>query len=373
MKAWLSWILAMGLSIGCWVEGVEARTLYVLDFDGSINNDHSQNPAWKTRWILFRVRDLRSLLQRSPEDLGLPETIEISYGEYVRLRPLLGKGEAILGDLRPQPLEKDPVWKDRPAAIIPGYYYIDANHSFKYYRPGRSEKNYLLKDYQDAVTRHERLADSDGFWGEAFPLLQKALSSKDSVGDLVILTARHHLAREFMSFLEALKADGFVRHTSVSQRGGRKITPRFFSMHAPEALAFGRQGLPGRKAEAVMSLSRQFLESHDGEEHMELSPDPQDAGKGVVKLMHTVIVAEDTPANLEAIRKMMEALSAELGFQSRMKFVLFNTASDEVVARSRWPYRWTVFHHGFGRPATDEEIKQWTTPNGESNCEGALK
>ncbi len=347
----------------------DAKTLYILDFDGSVNNDHSDRPAWRTKWILFRVRDLRSLLQRTPEELEIPETIDISYGEYVRLRPYLAKGEAVLGDLRPQPLDEDPVWKNHPKTIVPGYFYIDPHHSFKFYRPGRKGKNYLLKDYQDAKKRHELLPDSDGYWGPAFPLLKKALSAPETVGDLVILTARHHLRRELREFLAALQADGEVAHIVGPKRAGARDEPRLVSMHAPEALAYGRGNVAVRKAQAVIELVRHFLETNDGSEHLELSADPSAAARGEHRPVHTVIVAEDTPANIEAIRKAVESLSSELGFQSRMKFVLLNTGREEVIQSSRWPYRWTVFHHGFGRPATESEIRGWTA----SDCEGALQ
>lgn len=359
------WVILGGMSLGS-----NAKTLYVLDFDGSINNDHSPQPAWKTRWILYRVRHLRSLLQTSPDELGLPETIDISYGEYIRLRPLLAKGEGVIGDLKPRELDADPLWTDRPTTIVPGYYYVDPDHSFKYYRPGLRNKNYILRDYQDAKRRHEISAESDGWQGLAFPLLRKALSSEASVHDLAILTARHHTTREYMQLLEAMKKDGFVKYVTGKSRSGRKTMPRFYSLQAPDALAFGRHGISERKASAVVELARELLEANDGQEHLELASDQDQASQGVRRKMHTLIVSEDSPQNVESIRKALEMLSTELGFHARVKFVLFNTAPEDVVAQARWPYRWTVFSGGFGREALPTEIADWSK---DASCEGVLQ
>jgi hypothetical protein len=350
------------------------RTLYVLDFDGSINNDHSPNPAWKTPWILFRVESVRSLMQKTPGELQLPETIDVSYQEYLRLRPLLAKGPTEVGELNAQALVGDPLWTDRPNQIIPGYYFVDRNHSFKYYRPGRKRKNYLLRDYKDALSRRQLDPSSGDIWGLAFPLLETALSREFTVGDVVILTARDHEAREFREFLRALKEDGFIRHAAGRNPRGQKQEPRFLSMHAPEALVFGRDGsVARRKAQAVLDLARQLVETSDGLEHEELSFEEDESLAGVTRKMHTMIVAEDSPSNVDAIRRALEELSSELGFQSKVKFVLLNTGDESAVKESRWPYRWTVFRHGFGRAARPEEILRWTTPMTATPCEELLR
>ena len=355
-----------------------ARVYYVLDLDGTITNDQSRYAAWRTPWILFRVKQLRSLLQQDPDELGLPETLDISYGEYVRLRPSLAIRDGLLGDLNPVPLDADPIWTDRPKSFVPGYYYVDTTLSFKYYRPGRKDQNYLLRDQKLSEERHERFLDpkgpwgqSDGLWGEAFPLLQKGLSDPQTVEDVIVLTARHSLKRHSQQWIEHLQKRGFVRYAEGRSRNGRKTQPRFISMNDPQALAFGRTSLAQRKAAAMKELALELLESRDGEQHLELAIRGEEARRGRKQELHTLIVAEDAALNQAALRRSLENLSTEHDFQASVKFVLLNAGPDELIEASRWPWRWTVFDHGFGRPATKAEIKSWTEI-GDNDCERAL-
>lgn len=372
------------LAVGVFTAQTEARTLYLLDFDGTITDDQSDLSSWRTPWILRRIDRLRSLLQPNPLRLDLPETIELSYREYRRLAPLLGKGDGQINSLAPATLDFDPLYPDRPTQIIPGYYAIDENITFKYYRPSRRRSvSYLVTHLEEAVARAKLLnvqrsqmlgrklspSEQSTWKGRAFPLLQHALSKPETVADLVVATARWHADWEFHKFLKALQTAGEIQYTHGPSRGGIKAHPRFHSLSEPESLQFGRHGLGPKKAEVLKAEAAQLLNS-PADMHEELSQDPVEAAKGLKRKTHTMIVAEDDPRFVQAMRKTLEELSGELYYSTHVKFVLLNAGTDEDVRQARWPWRYTVFHLGFGREATREEIAQWT---GVAPCEQVLQ
>jgi hypothetical protein len=379
------WImqLALLMAFGLAPFGTHARTLYLLDFDGTITDDQSPLSSWRTPWILRRIDRLRSLLQPNPARLELPQTIEISYREYRQLARLLGKGDGQINSLQPITLAPDPLHPEKETEIIPGYYAVDEHISFKYYRPARRRYySYLVNHLEEAVKRtqilnddlvgrlgREPLPEEKYKWkGLAFPLVQLALSNPETVTDLVVMTARWHAEWEFQKFLKTLRDLGEIQYVHGSDRGRRRVLPRFHSLAEPESLQFGRHGLGSKKANVVMAEAAQLLNS-PANFHEELSADPVEAAKGVRRSTHAMIVGEDDPRFVDSIRKTLEALSGELYYSHKIKFILLNTGSDEDLKQARWPWRWTVFHLGFGREATLDEVAQWT---GRSVCAQAL-
>jgi hypothetical protein len=365
---------------------VEARVVYLLDFDGTITDDQSDLTSWRTPWILRRIDRRRSLLQPSPEEFDLPETFEITFQEHRRLASLLGKGDGLIGSLTPLTLEPDPLRGGEPITFIPGYYAVDDRITFKYYRPARRrQKSYLVNDLQEAIARADvmnaekmeilgrplREEEKYRWKGYGFPLLKKALASPYTVSDLVIFTARWHADWEFQQFLSLLKKQGLIENDRGRSRNNRVSWPRFHSLNEPEALQFGRYDLGEKKANVLLAEAASLLNS-PGVTHEELSSDSLEAKMGIKRRVHTMIVGEDDPRYLDTLRKTMEALSGELYYTHKIKFILLNTGSDADVARARWPWRWTVFHKGFGREALPEEITAWNAIDCEPVLEGAL-
>ena len=222
-----------------------------------------------------------------------------------------------------------------------------------------------------AKAKDRELRESEKYtWkGVAFPLFKNALSRPETVADLVVVTARWHADWEFRLFLKQLKEMEIVRNDyGIDPRDKKRTFPRFHSLAEPEALQFGRYSLGQKKANVVQAEAAQLLNSPT-ELHEELSSDPDEAARGVRNHVHTAIVAEDDPRNVEPIRKTLEALSGDLYYTHKVKFVLLNAAPEAELTKARWPWRWTVFHKGFGRPALPEEIRQWQG----TDCEGLLK
>lgn len=358
-RTWVRWgslcLFALHLILFACLES-HARVVYLLDFDGTIVNDHGPQAAWRTPWILKRLDHIHTLIESNPQKLNLPEQIEVSFDEYRRLAPLLAKEEGLPGDFNPFLLDIEPLDPDRHRLILPGYYRVSPDITFTRYRPHPKALSYLLQDTKDAEKR-TRLSQGELTWkGRAFPLLQQALSASDTVHNLVIHTARHHTDEEFSLWLAHLKKRRLIRHMESLSPSRR---PRLISLNEPESLALGRS-LSEKKGNVVVSVAQQML----------ISPEPTHIENGVSR--HTLIVGEDDPRHVEMIRKNLEWLSSDHRFSHNIKFVFFHTGTDGEVRSARWPWRWTVFERGFGREANPSEVEFWTSGS-PTPCETQMK
>jgi hypothetical protein len=296
-----------------------------------------------------------------PITVELPEVLDISFGEYRDLMPLLGRGEAQIGDLLAIPLLNDGLVQ-RPSWIVPGFYAVAPDITYLRHRPSPPGLNYLLEDYEAAKITTRRSRGQMHWQGRAFPLLQAGMAHPDSVGQVVFFTARHHEQREYMGWIEAMQRDGFIKNAVGRGPRGETTQPRFHSLHDPQSLVFGRH-VAQKKASVVHQEAQQLLRS-SSPLHSEIVPDGVRAVTGEREPMHLLLAAEDCPMNLAAIIDRMETLSEDNQFSHRIKFVVLNAAPEHELARSRYPYRYTVFDRGFGRPALPQEIAEWTDPNG---------
>jgi hypothetical protein len=351
-----------------------AKIVRVIDVDGTITRDRGQNAAWRTDWILKRIDSMHTMMQPNPlrpkelqaQIISSPELIGVSYNEFRAMERLLGKGEGQLGDLRPFKLEPDPLMPNRPAYLVPGFYRISPDITFQNYRPGSDGVNPLLRDYKLAVERSRIMTDKK-WQGPGFPIFQAGMSDPKNLVDVVLFTARYHTDQEFAEWIDAMRDDGFINASSSVDENGRTQRPRFLSLNEPESLLFGKS-VSDRKQNVPAAVASQLLHA-PGVKHLELVTDEYGARKGYTQLMHTIIVAEDDSRHIERIRKVMENLSSDMWYRTRIKFVLFNAGSDEEVRNAAIPNRWTVFDRGFNRAALPREIKLWTTPAG---CETKL-
>ena len=215
------------------VELATARTRYLLDLDGT-------QVRFRTPWILRRIDKLRNTLQPNPQALGLPERIEITESEYRQYAVFFGKGDQRIGSLNSLFLNPDPFLK-RPVSIIPGFYTIDPEITFKEFRPLNDRRGYLRRHLDQAQERvQHKLVEDDGTpyaWeGPAMPLVVKALSSKSTVRNLVTASARSLGEGEYEKYLKGLRRLKLIRH--IKDRHGR--VPRFISLGAPDSLLLGR-------------------------------------------------------------------------------------------------------------------------------------
>lgn len=346
-----------------------AKTVYLLDFDGTVVSDGESTSSWKTPWVLVRINKLHSASQLSYIDSrNLPDTIEISYGEYLELAPLIGKDEGQVGSLIPVQMDSDAFLK-RPKTILPGLYRISPESTFRFYKTGPNGENYLTKHLDEALFRAESRNYSKKSWqGRAFPLLQAALSHPQSVGNVYHTTAREQSQEELNEFYSRLYELGLVKFAEGLDSRGRVSTPKIISLESPQSILFGRS-LSNRKANLPLEMARQLLVTPDSK-HKELSVREKDAIAGITKEMHTLIVGEDHPQYVRLIGQQMKELSADSHFRSDIKFVLFNAGSDSDVSGSEWPYRWIVFENGFARQAIAQEISSWLKSDG--SCSGLL-
>lgn len=339
-------------------------TRTVIDFDGTINHDQGADAAWRTDWILVRINARTVGGQPSVLEHGadLPATFPITYGEYRRYASKLGKEGDVLGDYRLYPLFADPLWKARPAEFRPGYYRVSTDVTFARFRPHpEADKSYLLEDFDDAVKRAKASKGALRVTGRAFPVLAAALTNPLSSG-VVVSTSRWQLDWEWQElFFERMWRAGLFGKLGI-KRKPREFPPlRVHGLSGPDGLLYARgPALAAKKAE-VISLEAEALLNGPfrTQKHEELVVDPVGARNGEKAMMNVLIAPEDDPVYVAAIGQRMAKLSGDFGYAQNIKFVLFNAGSDADVAGGKWPWRWTVFHQGFGRPAYEEEIATW--------------
>lgn len=359
-------------------------TRTVIDFDGTINHDQGADAAWRTDWILVRINARSvggqpSVLEYAPfaedgEGPELPATFAVSYGEYRQYASKLGKEGDVLGDLREFPLTADPLWKARPKTFIPGYYRVSPDVTFQRFRPHpKTMESFLLEDFDAAVARAKASKGAARLTGRAFPLLVAALTSPLSSG-VVVSTSRWHLDWEWRTLLdERLWTAGLFKNFGFKKKPKELRPYRVHSLSGPDGIYYSRGAALAPKKAEVVSIEADALLNGPlrMQKHEELVVDPVGARNGETALVNTLIVPEDDPVYVAAVGARMAKLSGDLGYAQNIKFVLFNAGSDADVAGGRWPWRWTVFHQGFGRAALEEEIALWTGQPPES-CQALL-
>lgn len=333
-----------------------ARRVYVLDKDGTINDDQSPTATWRTPWVLRRIDQVRNLLQIG--ERKLPETVEVSYREYRRLAPRLGRGPGQVGPPGTVTLDYDPVDPNRELTFEPGRYAVDPDTTFRHYRePTGRGRSSLVRDLKAAILRTKLMheAGEPGDWrGPAFPLLRQALRFAPSSNELILVTARNHSPGEWRRFFGVLKEEGLVNFVPKALR--------VYSMTDEESLQFGRDGMGPKKSAVMDAVAFDLLSDQDL--HEELSPDAYEAARGETRMGHTLIFGEEEPRYVDSLRRQMQASSSDLYLTHRIKFVLFNAGFDEEVAEAFFPWRYTVIHKGVGRAATPAEIALWTGADG---------
>ncbi len=333
----------------------EAKYVYIFDFDGTLVDDSRINSSWKTPWILRKVDQVRSSAQINSSLTQATDNIEISAGEYIAHMGLWSVGNGSLGSSKEIKLIKDPYLK-RPEVIIPGQYYVDPNITYKFYRSSVEGTNYLVTNLYEAKSRIEsqRLSPFD-FAGPAFPVLQKAMQSAATVGDVHLFTARNQSAEEFQSFFDQLKLFGFLENSRGINRRGLLTTPSVHQLQGIESILYGRSLTEGKK-NVVDRIIKLTTNTNSPTTFDYSAENPNE-----IVSTHTIIVAEDDPSNINVLIHLLTELSH--GHSTRnLKLVLMNTAPDFILQRSPFPKntKWLVFNHGFVRAASENEIKNYT-------------
>ncbi len=401
--------LLLGLILGQVPVG-HAKIVGLFDKDGTLNHDRGPDSAWVTHWLLKRVEGVYTVAQQVPNKkvsvrltdpahieyfrqnvgttilsetsngvevrLSLPDQLRLSFEEYQRIEKSLSRATdneaSPLGDVRPFLLDFDPVNPGRERLIVPGYY-RKFDSTFKYYRAatGSKIKNYILNDYEDAKNRLRFLGPDYTWKGRAFPLFKALMSEPSQIRNVHIFTSRGHRIADYHAFFDKLEEDGEIAY-SKSELGEK---PVIHSLNLPESRIYGTN-LTEKKVTAVKHVLDALYQSA-GDKHWEPA---NMQGEPVETNMHTIIVAEDDPAYLDAIAMhMFDASGGYLGNQ--VKLVLFNTGTDEEVAKARFNHRWTVFYSPRKyRAATQAEIDFWTAESSpkkkkarSSNCEALMK
>lgn len=397
----LSFILRPSVISVCFLFGLtvghmpfaHAKIVALFDKDGTLNHDRGPDSAWVTHWLLKRVEGVYSVAQQVPNKkvsvrltepahieyfkqnigttilsetsngmevrLSLPDQLRLSFEEYQRIEKSLSHAidneASPLGDVRPFLLDFDPVNPGRERLIVPGYY-RKFDSTFKYYRAstGGKTKNYIINDYEDAKNRLRFLGPGYTWKGRAFPLFKALMSHPSQIRNVHIFTSRGHRIADYHAFFDRLQEDGEIAY-SKSDLGEK---PVIHSLNLPESRIYGTN-LTEKKVTAVKHVLDALYQSA-GDKHWEPA---NMQGELVATKIHTIIVAEDDPAYLDAIAMhMFDASGGYLGNQ--VKLVLFNTGTDDEVSKARFNHRWTVFYSPRKyRAATQAEIDFWTAEN----------
>lgn len=353
-----------------------AKYKYIFDFDGTLVDDGRLESSWKTPWVLKKVDQLSSSTQINKALRAMPDTIEVSFAEYINLlsQGLWANGNGSLGSYSEVSLPQDP-FLTRPKNIIPGYYHVDSE-TFKFYRTDLSGIDYPLKNYIEAKERIKRFRlNSLDFSGPAFNVFQQAMSETSTVGDVHIFTARDqglHL------LFEELQKDKLINHVTGINKRGLAVMPIVHNLQGPESILYGRTLVEGKR-EVLRRLAINWAMNT-----ADLTTDYAAHDPSQLVETHTIIVAEDDPSNILGVGRLMSELSQEHTTR-KLKFVLFNTANEVVIGNSMPPFnkRWMVFDQGSIRHATEKEIQNYTGQaplkaksifsNSANSCDGYLK
>jgi hypothetical protein len=343
----------LAASLGPLSRAQAGRVVRLLDFDGTIVDDQSDFSAWRSYWTLVRVDELHTMMQSIPAVEGAPPTVEISYRDYLRNRPLFAR-QNVFNSLERVRLEEDPIFRGRPREFVPGWYQVDPALTFKRYRPGTRGQNYILRDWEHAENRARIMNERSGgkphydWRGPAFALFFAGMSDPATVGDTKVFSARWHTPDETQELMDAWAKAGAIPFSRGVNSRGDATTIKWHSLSSPEARLFSSDSrqLAARKAQVVQDEATALLHApYDGR------PSP-----------HTLIAAEDDPRNVDAIAAKMLELSTSGGFSYNVKFVFFNVSSDADFKFAKYPFRFAVFERGRARSATEAEILSWTTP-----------
>ncbi len=332
----------------------QAKYTYILDFDGTIVDDARTESSWKTPWVLRRIDRVRSSTQLSDELRRAPQKIQISFAEYVFNLGKWSVGDGSIGNYSPIQLPEDP-FLIRPKQIVPGYYYVDLNVTFRFYKTGSEGENYAVQNYLEAKERIKKSKlDPMDFAGRAFPLLAQATNDPLTVGNLHIFTARDQSQRQFNELFDLLQRHGHIEHAIGKNKRGLPTTPTVHNLQGIDSILYGRSLVEG-KLSVVESIARQLSNSS--------APKTLDySAKDPSKIIetHTVIVAEDDPTNATAIIDLLVSLS-HANSTRKIKLVFMNTATDKVLSGLSYPYnsKWLVFEQGFPRQASPQEVSNY--------------
>ena len=342
---------------------------YILDFDGSIVRDGELSDPWRTPWVLVKVNNVSNSVQLNQDVVSAPKTIQVSFAEYVTYLSRWAKADRMLADLSPLELESD-LFLERPQVIIPGLYRVEPSQTFVHYRQG-VERDHALEDYYAAVQRLDvQGRNADEFQGEAFPLLKKALSRKETVSNVTIFTARD---MNMQPLFDKWAEEGLLKYSRGVNKRGRETQVEVNNLQGLESILHGRHLIEG-KVETVRAKARETSLGHANKTWDYSASKPDEVVKG-----HTLLVVEDDPKNFLAIAELMLELSSEYRLKET-KYVLVNAAKESVISNlSRFSQsRWWVFVGGFSRPATEDEIKNYTStevlahPDISLTCGGRL-
>jgi hypothetical protein len=359
--------LSLVLAFLTYTHFLSAKTIYILDFDGTIINDSSLDSPWKTPWVLKKIDQVSNSAQLDPDLNKLPSTIQVSFAEYMKYYSDWGKGNSSIAGLKKITLPAD-LYLERPQVIIPGYYFADPNLTFQYYKASHNGANYLIDDYQKAKERL-RLSRSQkiAFLGDAWDLFQHVLSDLSTVGNLNLFTARTQTQEDFIEFFKALEIDGLIKYSKGYNKRNLQVTPTIHNLQGPDSILTGRSLVEGKKNVVIATVKQ--LSNSSAEPTLDYSiSDPSKTD-----YMHTVVIGEDDPNNISNLLKTLKELSYGT-YTRKIKLVLFISGPFETVLeyKSRiskkvpldpknfeTQARWIVFDQGLLRYATMDEINNY--------------
>ena len=363
-----------------------AAIRYVFDFDGTIVNDHEENAAWRTDWILVRVDKRHSALQQNPAapikikingSLGpdefyvqYPARLYVSYAEYKMMQSQLAKGDADFGNLDPEKpiqISPHPTLTDQPIWILPGLYRVEPAVTFERFQ--MIGENYeispLMEDAMAADRREQQSKSRPNplkVAGPGFEMFRNVVENPNNRHLISFNTARGFTKEQLDElFTYWVRTGRLKRHPNKSD----------YTLHSagdPSLFdRYDRGELHKLKVKAIELEAHQILKA-PFKKHLEYTPRLTLGETPKQALMNTLLFSEDDTVHATNVGLLMATLSNRSEFKFSVKFVLRQV--DSQKRSPRFPYEYTVFYDGLYREALPEEIALWNSGDCSSFLEG---
>ncbi len=313
------------------------QVVLISDYDNTLTG-----PAWKTMWQLQKVSSLQSFFQLSgmqsqlPEGQSfetLPRTIAISESEfldtfYKHLAVQEASGKMTPRSAKAFILPTIPFIFERqvPQLFLPGLYKI-SDVTWERFRAQPLDKSYLIED--DAIAQRLEKEGYGSRFGLSYPLFRMLLSSRKSVDNVHIPTARGQTEDEFQQLFASWQKQRLIRYLQGNlSTADRRITEdgriNVYPLGNGEGLLYG-EGITQRKVQ----LARDQIIPH----YLLLGQQKQ--------VKYVVVIAENDPLTLRAYEQMLKEISGIPLYQKHLEFVLLHAGSEADLALSGLPGRWT--------------------------------
>jgi hypothetical protein len=309
---------------------LRGATLIYTDFDNTIVETRKQfEGTFRTPFVLFRIDDRNSVLERVPDG---PEVIEVTPVDYENMRRyLFHKDGDIENRNRVTTLEDG-------RKVRPGEYTLVFPDSYKYFFDGPNGENWLLKNYRETVKRDSSAKWQGPFWNQFVQIM----GEDDTSRAVRVITARRHTSEHWDELFAA-----WVKEKHLPRA---PITKYFHnvSYEAYDQFSLSRD-IADRKAllvhQAINNLGRVPLTTND----MRLNPDGTRS-----ELLHYVVFVDDSQETMNRILPLLQDVARTKRIP--VKIGVFFMGLPTTVKESGRPQFSIIKSDGTFRAASPHEI-----------------